>query len=248
MMRSKLSSRNSARRVLLFSLLLLVFSGCESNIEPTYKEKDIPYLVKNICKNEYGLDVTTQRTNTTLWIYAPLSKILHKEYGVKEDKVFDEEIGEKLRNILTTVGRVLISADNTPEFFALLASDVNLGLDYSIIGNVLDIKKSYAGFLPWTESNRRYVIRFTLASDATNDQSGKHMKIYDVTLSDFLAEQIAQRIGAHFQGEELRKYFKVERSEGIFNQGTFIFRYAIKLTTEMKTPLDIQLEILKIIL
>lgn len=163
MMRLKPSLKNLVKAALLFNLALyLNLAGCQSQIEPTYKEKDIPYLVKQICKDEYRLDVTTKRTATTLWIYAPLTKILDKEYGIKEDKIFDEEMLDKLRNILTTIGRVLISSDYTPEFFALLASDINIGIDYIVIGNVLDIKKSYAGFLPWTEANRRYVIKLKL--------------------------------------------------------------------------------------
>ena len=134
MMKLKPSLKTLARPALLFvsTLSLLLLSGCSSKIEPTYKEKDIPYLIKKICKDEYNLDVTTQRTHNTLWIYAPMDKILHKDYGLKEDKIFDDEIMDKIRNIITTIGRVLISSDNTPQFFAFLASDIKLGIDYTI--------------------------------------------------------------------------------------------------------------------
>ena len=130
--------------LLLFSFFLyLNLSGCQNSLEPTFKEEDIPELVKQILKDEYKLDVITERTETTLWIYVPLPKILDKDYGVKEGKFFDEEMTDKLRNILSTVGRVVLSSNKAPEFFALWASDINIGLDYIIIGNVLDIKKSY---------------------------------------------------------------------------------------------------------
>lgn len=250
MMRLKPSSKNSAKPALLFNFtlfLLLFLSSCSKPIEPTYKEEDIPYLVKQICKDEYNLEVTTQRTTTVLWIYAPLSKILHQDYGTKEDKIFDEEMSDKLRNILTTIGRVLISSDNTPEFFALTASDINLGLDYTIIGNVLDIKKSYAGFIPWTETNRRYVIGFRIAPEAIGDSSGTHLQVYEINLVDFLAEQIAQRIGAQFQGEERKKYFKVEKSKGSFRNDTFIFEYSIEQILKPPKEIDIKKEILNTI-
>lgn len=240
MMKLKPFLRNSARPALLFSLLTTLFIyGCSGQIEPTYKEKDIPYLVEKICKKEYNLDVTTRRKPTTLWIYAPLSKILHKDYGLKEDKIFDEDVAAKLRNILTTIGRVLISSDNTPDFFALLASDVKLGLDYTIIGSALDIKKSYSGFVPWTEANRRYVIRFELSPAAIGDQTGEHLKAYNITLPRFLAEQIAQRIYAKFQDEETKKYFKVERCAGKFDAGKFIFEYNIKQIASPAKKIDI---------
>lgn len=226
---------------------IIFLSGCQGKIEPTYKEKDIPSIVKKICKDEYGLDVTTQRTHNTLWIYAAVDKILHKDYGVKKDKIFDEELMDKLRNILNTVGRVLISSDNTPDFFALVASDVKIGLDYTIIGNVLDIKKSYAGFIPWTEANRRYVLKFQIAPSAIEDYGGWHLKAYDIKLPDFLAEQIAQRIGLPFQEENLKDYFRVEKSEGKFTQRVFTFEYAIKQIAPPEKEIDIEKTVLSTI-
>ncbi len=249
MMRSKLYLKNSIKPALLFNLIflfLLYSSGCDSRIKPTYKEEDIPFLVKKFCKEEYKLDVITIRSATTLWIYAPLPKILHKEYGVKEDKIFDEEMWEKMRNILTTVGRVLISSDNAPEFFALLASDINIGLDYTIIGSALDIKKSYVGFIPWTEANRRYVIRAKINPEAINDTTGRHLEALEIYLPDFLAEQIAARIGSHFQGEGLKGSFKVEKVDGVFKDDKFIFEYSINQTQALKNKIDFQNEILKI--
>lgn len=246
MTKSKPSLKILARpALLLLSAFSILLSGC-SPIKPTYKEQDIPYIIKKICKEEYNLEVTTQRTHNTLWIYAPLNKILNKDYGLKEDKIFDEEIMEKLRNIITTIGRVLISSDDTPEFFAFLASDIKLGIDYTMTGSVLDIKKSYADFIPWTEANRRYVIRFKVAPEAVGDTTGFHFLPYDVKMGDFLAEQIAQRVGAHFQDEELKNYFKVDKSDGKFGDGVFSFEYSISQTAKPNKPVDIKNTILDI--
>jgi hypothetical protein len=203
--------------------------------------------VQKICKEEYSLDVTTQRTPTTLWIYAPLEKILHKDFGVDPNKIFDDEISDKLRNILTTIGRALISSDNTPEFFALVATDIKIGLDYMLIGNVLDIKKTYAGFTPWTESNKRYVLKFSVNPDAIGDLTGKHLKIYDITLADFLANQIAQRINIYFQEETRKKYFKIEKFSNKAEDGNFIFDYSINQISQPAQEINITNEILKII-
>ena len=248
MMRLKPSLKNSAKAALLFNfLILLALSACQNKLEPTYKENDIPYLVKKLCKEEYNLELTTQRTATTLWIYAPLNRILDKEYGVKEDKLLDPQMLDKLRNILTTIGRVLISSDNTPEFYALVASDINLGLDYTLIGSVLDIKKSYAGFIPWTEANRRYVYRLKLAPEAIGDLSGSHLAAYDIKLPGFLAEQIGQRIGARFQEENWKRYFKVEKAAGSFANDAFVIEYSINEISKPDKEVNIQEEMLDII-
>jgi len=248
-MRLKLSSRNLVKTaLLLFSLpLYLNLSGCQNSFEPTYKEENIPYLVKQICKNEYKLDVITERRETTLWIYLPLAKILDKEFGIKEGRVFDEEMVDKLRNILGTVGRVVLSSNKAPEFFALWASDINLGLDYILIGNVLDIKKSYAGSLPFDELNKRYAMKFNINPEAREDRVGRHLKLYDIRLPDFLMQQMIQRISADFQKEELKKYFQVEKIDGIFNNGTFILEYSIKPHAFSDKTIDITKEILNII-
>jgi len=247
-MRLKQYSRNSAKLALLFSFLaIFLFSGCENGTEPTYKEDQIPQLVKKICKDEYNLDVTTKRIGNTLWIYAPLQKILHKEFGQSEDKIFDEDMAEKLRNILTTIGRVLISSDNSPEFYALLASDVNLGIDYAMIGSALDIKKSYSGFIAWPEANRRYVIQFNLEPMAIDDYKGTHLKAMDIKMPYFLAMQIAQRISGFFQSEGNKNNFKIDKMEGRFVNGSFIFDYSITQIANLQNKIDIKKEILKII-
>ena len=234
--------------LLLFSFFLYVnLSGCQNSLEPTFKEEDIPELVKQICKDEYKLDVITQRSETTLWIYVPLAKILHKDYGKKEGAFFDEELTDKLRNILSTVGRVVLSSNNAPEFFALWSSDINIGLDYIIIGNVLDIKKAYAESLPFTELNKRYVIKFNINPEAVQDTVGRHLKPYNIRLPDFLTQQIIQRISVEFQGENLKKYFKVEKVDGIFNNGAFILEYSIRPLAKPDKTIDIMKEILNTI-
>lgn len=237
---------NSAKAaLLLFSFsLYLNLSGCQNSLDPTFKEEDIPRLVKQILKDEYKLDVITERAETTLWIYVPLSKILDKDYGVKEGKIFDEEMTDKLRNILSTVGRVVLSSNKAPEFFALWASDINIGLDYILIGNVLDIKKSYAESLPFTELNKRYVMKFAVNPQAIQDEIGRHLKPYNITLPDFLTQQMVQRISVEFQGENLKKYFKVEKVDGIFNNGAFILEYSIKPLARPDKTIDIMKEIL----
>jgi hypothetical protein len=238
--------RSLANLVLCLSLLSLSLyvCSCSTQIEPTYKEKDIPSFVKQICKEEYQLDVTTQETPNTLWIYAPLPKIIHKDFGKNKDKFLDEEMAEKLRNMLTTIGRVILSADKTPEFYCLVASDINIGIDYILTGNALDIKKSYAGFIPWPEANRRYVIDVRLNTEAISDTTGSHIQPYEIKMEDFLARQIAQRIHIYLQEEENKKYFQVEKMAGSFYEDTFSFEYAIK---QLQPPkIDIKKEMLNI--
>jgi hypothetical protein len=237
-----------ANPVLYFSpLIISIFIlGCASEIGPTYKEEELFYQIKKILKDEYKLDVITKQTDNALWVYAPLSRLINKDYAKDKTKLLDEGMIDNLRNILITVGRVILSADKSPEFYCLVASDITeIGVDYTLIGYTLDIKKSYAGLIPWTETNRRYVIHIELNPQALSDTVGRHVWVYNITLEDFLAKQIAQRISGRFQDDELKNYFQVESATGRFNAGTFYFEYAIKEI--LPKDIDIKEEMLKII-
>ncbi|MFH1414403.1 MAG: hypothetical protein ABIG56_06115 [Candidatus Omnitrophota bacterium] len=248
-MRLKLSLKNSAKTVLLFNLLFsFILAGCQQDpIEPTYKEENILSTVKKICKEEFGLDVVTKRSTNTLWIYAPMDKLLDKDYGIVEGKVFDEEISHELNNILSSIGRVLLSSENNLEFYVMVASDIKAGLDYTIAGNVLDTQKSYAGVIPWTEVNRRYVIGFAENPEAIDDATGEHIQAFDIRFEDFLVALISQRITAKFQDENWKEYFEVEKSNGYFADNTLFFEYSIKQIKPLDEEIDIKQEILKII-
>ncbi|MBU1090309.1 MAG: hypothetical protein KKC42_00505 [Candidatus Omnitrophica bacterium] len=176
-----------------------------------------------------------------------MDRLLDKDYGIVEGKVFDEEISHELSNILSSVGRVLLSSENNLEFYVMVASDINTGLNYTIIGNVLDIKKSYAGAIHWTEINRRYVIGLTDDPTAIGDTTRENMQAYDIAFQDFLVTLIAQRISAKFRDENWKEYFQVEQSDGHFAENTLLFEYSIKQIKPADEEIDIKQEILKII-
>ncbi len=75
MTRLKLFLKNSAKRALLFSLLLiyaLALSGCTSSTLPTYPKESIPQAIEDICKKEYGFEIKARIIKSTLWIYLPI--------------------------------------------------------------------------------------------------------------------------------------------------------------------------------
>jgi hypothetical protein len=79
MTRLKLSSKNSAKTVLLnLGLILWFISGCSPSIEPTYLKENIDRAVEEICQKEYNLAVRAKLVGSTLWVYLPLENILTK--------------------------------------------------------------------------------------------------------------------------------------------------------------------------
>jgi len=250
MTRLKRYLRSTAKSALISSQLFiaaLALSSCSINLEPTYKEREIPSIIKKICRENYGLRVNTERVGNTLWVYAPVEKMLHDEYGLKGNGYFDEGAKKKIRDIDFTITRLILSSDNIPEFVVFVVSDINLGIDYTTISATLDTKKYYSDFLTVSEIDKRRVVRLKSAPEAIQDETGFHILKTGIKLPDFLAEQIAQRINSHFYSEGMEKFLKVENVEGKFKDGIFYFEYSIVKTALPKERVSIRSSILKII-
>ncbi len=76
-MKLRQSSRNSAKRALNDTLIaLLCFAcGCSSSTKPTYIKENIEQDIRDICRNEYALEVKTKLIGSTLWVYLPVEDL-----------------------------------------------------------------------------------------------------------------------------------------------------------------------------
>ena len=59
---------------LLCSTFALFFLAC--SISPTYSRKDTDKVIKNICKDEFGIAFNTWITGDTIWVYAPFTELM----------------------------------------------------------------------------------------------------------------------------------------------------------------------------
>ncbi len=233
----------------LLGLFCCVFlAGCfSSDFQASYKEKDIPEHIKKICREEFNLDVLIIRSGKTLWVYSPQERLLHAEFGKNPEKIFDEGIIDKARNILTSISRVLLSSDNAPEYFVLVISDINSGMDYFLTAKLEDIKKSASGGLPWSEANKRYVFGFEQNIKAIGDVTGAHLNIYDIKWSEFLSRQIMQRVRMVLQEERIKKYLAFKEANAGFRDKEFVFEYTLERVSEQKGKINISDDILNVI-
>src|SRR3989338_868214 len=81
MMKLRQSLKSSVRAGLNLFIIALLISGCSSSTAPTYQVSDIEKSIRDICKNEYKIDVVVKLTGRTLWIYIPVEDMF-----VKADK------------------------------------------------------------------------------------------------------------------------------------------------------------------
>ncbi len=250
MMKSKLSLRNLARVGLKLLPLIFFLSACTSSTSPSFLRADISQAVKDICKKEYSLDLTTRLVGQTLWVYMPLEDILYKspkpekyiERFLMEDKKntlgegilkvsylikpvaenekqqemgIEKSVNEKIFNVLQVIRRVLFSIDNTrkdnPIFFCIVTADIKNGFEIKQIFHFLDLKKISYGFISQSEYQHRVIQDTAVSAQVIGDIQGTHLDYQDITLEEFIADQIQQRIRMKFQKPEVEKNADIDK-------------------------------------
>jgi hypothetical protein len=87
-----------AKTVLKLIPLILFLSACSSSTTPSFLKENIPKAVKDICKKEYQLDIVTNLTGRTFWVYLPLENIVTKPQ--KPEKYMERFLVEDRKNQL----------------------------------------------------------------------------------------------------------------------------------------------------
>jgi hypothetical protein len=249
-MKSKQSLKNLVKIGLKLLPFILFLSACNSSVSPSFLKENIPYAVKDICKKEYQLDLTTKIVGSTLWVYMPLENIISKppkpekyierflledqknslnekilkvNYLIKpvaenekqQEMAIDKKVNENIFNVLQVIRRVLFSIDNSkkdkPLFFCIVTADIVNGLEIKQIFHLLDLKKLSYGLMSQTEYQHRIVQSTTLSPLVIQDKNGAYLDYRDITLEEFIADQIQCRIRLKFQKPEVEKNADIDK-------------------------------------
>lgn len=206
-----------------------------------YPRERIPEEIIKLCQNEYNLPVKIRSTENTVWVYVPVDNMLDNDLKINKD--FSETVDEVSLNISRTV----LNAKNPPDFYVLAASDIKFGADYFIIGYVPDIIKHLHESISREDFISRHLMTFELNPKAIGDKDGKHLKIGDITLGNFIAEQIAYRIRTKFEEDALQNNFKLKSVTSILEEGSFKVSIDIEKSSEATKIFEASAQALKII-
>jgi len=191
-------------KILLFSFVLILLFSC--TVPATYSRKNIQKSIKNICKDEFKIEVKVKFSGETLWVYAPLSKLIN------EDGQWNKEVQDIRVKIFHALGRVFLSMDNPPKLYCLLASDIQgKGLDTYTIGYIPDMIKFDLGFIDFTERDKRVVFLSFPNPDAIGDVGGDHIKEYDISTGEFIAYLVRQNIKEYFNSLLASENFQLKK-------------------------------------
>ncbi len=132
--------------------LLLLF-GCG----PTYKKETLKESVKELAKKEYKLDVEVQQAGKTLGIRFKVKNLLSELYSG------DESIYKKMNGLFTVLVRVVLSADEAPDFIVLeILDEENPKFKLVFTRYVEDLRKSMAEALSYTQTQDRLLEEFVV--------------------------------------------------------------------------------------
>lgn len=149
--------------VLAMILGLQVLSGCDV---PTYPKDQLPNAVKEVCKDEYGMDVDVTVKGSTMGIYYPMEGLLDVGMGISE------EAWDKIGNLLLIASRVVLSTDAEIKFYCVITQDIKLPeLQVIIIKYIEDVKKGMYRNISRGEAFKRTLFSINLTPQAKKERS-----------------------------------------------------------------------------
>lgn len=197
------------RRIVFFCILPLLLweTGCGS----TYPKATLAESLIRLCKEEYDMDVSVQMAGKTLGVYVPLEKLFDSTLRLSP------EVGDQLDGVILATSRVVLSTDDPPDFYVVVAEDKRIpGVELRLIRYVQDIRRLYYGSLSRNEYTKRMLFEFGLGLGIfTGEEHAFHLE--EIKFEKFLAAQMAQRMKARLDEErELLRGMEIRSVRGEF--------------------------------
>lgn len=150
-------------------------------------------------------------------------KILKVNYLVRpttekdklQEMALNKSVNEKIFNVLQVIRRVLFSMGNSkqdiPQFFCIVTADIRNGFELKQIFYFLDLKKLSYSFISQTEYQHRIIQDTAISAEIIGDRTGSHLNYRDITLEEFIADQIQSRIKLKFQKPEVEASADIDK-------------------------------------
>lgn len=198
-------------------------SGCYPQY--TYPASSVVESIEKICKEEHHLEVNARVAGGTVGALFYTDHLLNPESNELSKGVMDQ-IGD----VSQALARVPLSTDLKLNFSVLVVRDKQTYDELIITRSVEDLKRSQVDALSVDEYMKRVLFKQSRYHPQVEEKDNFMLK--EVTMEDFLADQISQRIRLAMQGAPTSE--KTEASfhtlvDGYFDQGMGegIFRFSV---------------------
>lgn len=122
---------------------------------------------------------------------------------------YDKKALDKMYNTLAAIRRVVFSLDHSkeeePRFYCMVTADIRDGFEIQEVSHYLDLKKLTYGLLSSTEYQHRTPQEIKSDPKIIGDKTGSHILYKDITLTEFITQQIEHRIKLKFEKAEMEK-------------------------------------------
>lgn len=157
---------------------------------------------------------------------------------------------EKINNAWKALRRVLFSMErkheSEPEFCVIVIADIKNGVVANETFYYQDLKKVSYGFISWDEYQHRTITESYVSAEAMDDKEGGFLTYKDISLKEFVPQQISYRVKLKFQKPEVAKDADIDReiqkiaeyTVKIYNFTGFSTLELDNLLTENKTILQ----------
>ena len=128
---------------------------------------------------------------------------------------YNKTISEKMNNVLSVTRRVLFSMERLktvePKFIYFVIADIKNGIEMREILYYLDLKKVSYNFISIDEYQHRTIQDVNFLPEIIGDKEGSYLNYTDITMNDFVSQQIQHRIKLKFQKPEVDKHADIDK-------------------------------------
>jgi hypothetical protein len=128
---------------------------------------------------------------------------------------YSKPVLENINDAWKVIRRVVFSMHNPeedqPHFFCLIAADTVNGIELRQIFYYLDMKRIFYGLMSWEEYSHREIQHTRIDPNVTGDEEGRYVDYHSISMEEFLADQIQQRIKVKFQKPEVGKNADIDK-------------------------------------
>lgn len=225
------------------------FLGCGPKY--TYPSAAVPGAIEKICLEEYKIPVSARVVGKTVGALVILDSLVDEKGQVLK------EVHEKMGQVIQVVSRVALSTDLPVDFCTVLLRDKLASTELFITRSVDDLRRANADVIGVEESINRTLFGQTRTKPEELAQEGFVLR--EITLEDFLADQMTQRIRFVLSKELMESKDKKSNKEetpeqeqsmvlvdGVFDpaQGARTFQFAV-IALKEDNPREMVLNIFK---
>jgi len=191
-------------------------------------------------KNIKFLDINCQYENSSFDINYVFLKYSPEEKN-KERDIFRKTVGgttlyqdftptaiEILQKTYYAIGDI-VSDTQDINFFVIYLADIKNGIKITFVIHRLDMEQFLLNMLPSDEFYNRMILKADGSKDIVNDKYGIHIEYNDISLVDFLREQIVSNVRSKVS--EMEKY-KTEELKALDNLDEILLRGVYEVTTK----------------